>query len=416
MKNKFRITYISLLFLLFSLSSCKKQEVPVLTTAEVTNITGFSATSGGMIISEGSGPVIERGITWSRESTPEIEAGRSTDGDGTDTFVSDMSFLVGGTTYYVRAYATNIDGKGYGDAVSFRTLGQLPSATTRPAANITTSAAVLNGRVNPNNLSTSVKFEYGLTTSYGSTITVAQSPLAGNTITDVSAGISELTQGTAYHFRIKTVNTLGTTYGDDMYFATNMTDIDGNIYNSIILTSRVWLGENLKTTRYNDGSTIANMTDGTVWGAAATGGYCWYDNNSAAYKNLYGGLYNWYAVSTGKLCPAGWHVPTDVDWTILLNYLGGESSAGGKLKEAGIDHWISPNTGATNETGFTALPGGARSTSGIFNNINANGFWWSSTTINYPNAWGRRIIYDGNDILRISYDKNEGFSVRCIKN
>jgi uncharacterized protein (TIGR02145 family) len=194
-----------------------------------------------------------------------------------------------------------------------------------------------------------------------------------------------------------------------------VTDIDGNVYHTITIGKQVWMVENLKTTKYNDGTSIPLITDGTVWANSTTPGYCWYNNDAATYKTTYGALYNWYAVNTGKLCPTGWHVPTDAEWTTLTDYLGGEGVAGEKLKEAGTTHWQSPNTGATNETGFTALPGGFRSFSGAFNYFGDIGFWWSSTEYSTNDAWHRVMYYDISDVSRLNNSKSFGFSVRCLR-
>ncbi len=155
-----------------------------------------------------------------------------------------------------------------------------------------------------------------------------------------------------------------------------VTDIDGNVYHTVTIGTQVWLVENLKTTRYNDGTSIPLVTDSAAWSNADTSAYCWY-NNDIANKNTYGALYNWFTVNTGKLAIAGWHIPTDAEWTTLTDYLGGESIAGGKLKETGTTHWRSPNAGATNESGFTALPGGHRDVNGTFSAMGDDGFWWS---------------------------------------
>jgi len=169
--------------------------------------------------------------------------------------------------------------------------------------------------------------------------------------------------------------------------------------------------ENLKTTSYNDGTAIPLVTDNTAWSNLSTPGYCWYNNDAATYKVTYGALYNWYTVNTGKLCPTGWHVPTDAEWTTLTTYLGGESIAGGKLKETGTSHWDSPNTGATSETGFTALPGGLRYYDGTFDGLGYYGLWWGAT----EDAWGQGVGYDYIDVTRGSSDKSYGFSVRCVR-
>jgi uncharacterized protein (TIGR02145 family) len=197
-----------------------------------------------------------------------------------------------------------------------------------------------------------------------------------------------------------------------------VSDVDGNIYNTIEIGNQLWMKENLKTSKYNDGTSITNITDNIVWKAGGAA-YCWYNNDYSTYGTVYGALYNWYAVDTisnnGKnVCPIGWHVPTDNDWTILINYLGGDSIAGGKMKEIGTTHWKSPNTGATNESGFTGLPGLYRNgTDGLFIG-NSVGTWWSSTEDDANHARNRYIWYP-NAIAYMSYDvKQNGLSIRCI--
>jgi uncharacterized protein (TIGR02145 family) len=188
--------------------------------------------------------------------------------------------------------------------------------------------------------------------------------------------------------------------------------------------------ENLKTTRFSDGTSIPNVTDGPSWGSLTTPGYCWYNNDESANKATHGALYNGYAVNTGKLAPAGWHVPTDADWSTLSIFLGGDAVAGGKLKEAGSAHWTSPNTG-TNDVGFSALGGGVRNRySGAFGvsdgygsggAIKDVGHWWTSTVSDNTNYF-RKIYYDGNAFSSGNYwGRGDsplacGFSVRCVRN
>jgi uncharacterized protein (TIGR02145 family) len=147
-----------------------------------------------------------------------------------------------------------------------------------------------------------------------------------------------------------------------------------------------------------------------------TPGYCWYNNDEVANKAIYGALYNWFAVNTGKLCPTGWHVPTNEEWTTLINYLGGLETSGGKLKEFGVTHWNSPNIGATNESGFSSLPGGYRNLSGIFYFLGNYGYWWSSTEVESNYAWYRSLNYNTNKAYSNNLSKMGGFSVRCIRN
>ena len=192
-------------------------------------------------------------------------------------------------------------------------------------------------------------------------------------------------------------------------------DIDGNVYKTIAIGNQKWMAENLKTTKYNDGTEIPLITDNAAWGLLTTPGCCWYSNDGNANKKTYGVLYNWYTVSSKKLCPQGWHVPSDEELTALTANLGGEKVAGGKMKEAGITHWEKPNTGVTNESGFTALPGGYRNNKGAFANFGFFGFWWSSTEYVPTAAWCRSLSCGSNDILRIFSLKKNGYSVRCIK-
>jgi uncharacterized protein (TIGR02145 family) len=174
------------------------------------------------------------------------------------------------------------------------------------------------------------------------------------------------------------------------------------------------MAENLKTTKFNDGLSISLVTDATAWIILSTPGYCWYHNNAAAYRVAYGALYNWYAVNTGKLCPIEWHVPSNEEWIILISYMGGESVAGSKLKESGIAHWHNPNTDTTNETGFTALPGGERTFSGNFINIGLTGYLWSSSDYSATNASYWSLGYNGASTVWDDDSKKNGFSVRCI--
>ena len=190
---------------------------------------------------------------------------------------------------------------------------------------------------------------------------------------------------------------------------------DGQVYNWVRIGEQIWMVDNLKATKYNDGTPIPLVTDNDAWINLNSPGYCWYDNDEVTYKDTYGALYNWYAVNNPKLSPTGWHVPSDVEWTVLTDYLGGTGDAGGKLKEAGTTHWISPNTGATNESGFTALPGGFRVTPGVFNRLEYYAYLWSSTGSSSYCTYCRSMIFDDDDVEREEIGKIMGLSVRCLK-
>ena len=212
--------YLFLLIILLSIISCEKKEVPVVTTSEIKNITGTTATCGGTITDEGSGTVVERGICWSKGINPTINDQRTIEGGGAGTFVSDLADLESATTYYVKAYAKNESGIGYGMAMSFRTLGAMPIAETLPAIDIHSTSVVLRGIVDPNYVLTTVTFEYGPSTSYGNSATAIPSPITDDMPMEVSANISGLTAGLTYHFRVKAENKLGTNYGEDKVFTT----------------------------------------------------------------------------------------------------------------------------------------------------------------------------------------------------
>ncbi|MCX6232103.1 MAG: fibrobacter succinogenes major paralogous domain-containing protein [Bacteroidetes bacterium] len=197
--------------------------------------------------------------------------------------------------------------------------------------------------------------------------------------------------------------------------ANTVYDIDGNVYHTVTIGTQCWMLENLKTTRYRNGVPITNVTDSMAWGAHSTGAYCNY-NNETSNSSIYGRLYNYFAVAdSNKLCPSGWHVPSDTDWIILTNYLGGYLIAGGKLKEAGLVHWASPNTDASNESGFTALPGGCRYPDGTFVYIGSNSSFWSSSSESVSNVNFRYLFYDYGYFYGSNSIETAGFSVRCVK-
>jgi uncharacterized protein (TIGR02145 family) len=329
-KSLFYLLGLFAMFLLLT-NSCKKDDssnndnnptatVPVLTTTTVSNITFTTATAGGNVTNDNGKTVTVRGVCWSTGNTPTVSDSKTTDGTGTGAFISSITGLTAGTTYYVRAYATSSAGTGYGSAISFKALGS------------------------------------------------------------------------------------GT-----------LTDIEGNIYPIVNIGTQVWMGENLKATKFKDNTSIPLVTDGTEWHDLNTPGYCWYENDASTYKKTYGALYNWFTINTGKLCPTGWHVPTNTEWTTLTTYLGGENVAGGKLKEAGTMHWDLPNTGATNESSFTALPGGHRDDWGTFYNIRENSLFGSSTEYNTDIAYDRSLDRNNSEIVTGMDFKEMGFSIRCVK-
>lgn len=295
--------------------------VPVLTTAAVGEVTYATAQCGGTITSDGGAAVTARGVCWSTSPTPTVADEKTADGAGTGDFVSLMTGLPARTACYVRAYATNSVGTGYGNIVPF--------ATTDSAGTVT--------------------------------------------------------------------------------------DIDGNIYRTIKIGDQWWTADNIKVTHYRNGDAIPNVTDGSTWASLTTGAYCNY-NNDEANVATYGRLYNWYAAADGRnIAPAGWHLPSDIEWQTLIDYLGGDAVAGWKLKETGTTHWLPPNSG-TDEGGFAALPGGYRGSNyAVFADLGNYACFWTSTAISSSYAWYRSISYNYADVSHYDSRKFYAFSVRCVK-
>ncbi len=310
MRRDIKFIYCGFLTFFGALFSCDKADIPTVTTTEITNITANSVITGGKITYGGSGNVHTRGVCWSTNPTPSISDNITADGAGGGSFISSISRIKDTTTYYVRAYATNKYGTGYGDIMSFKTL-----------------------------------------------------------------------QG--------------------------VRDIEGNVYNTILIGTQLWMMENLKTTIYNDGIWIPEVTDYN-WCQLETPAYCWFHEGVA--------FYNWFTVNTGKLCPTGWHIPGDDEWTALIDHLGGYDVAGGKMKESGTIHWRSPNVGATNESGFAALPSGFFNCSyGGFEAIYNTCYWWSSTKYLTDYVWIIKLSNDRIDVVRDFKSKKNGYPVRCVK-
>lgn len=399
------------------MQSCKKPTAPVVTTGSVSGVTQTSATCGGNVTDDGGAEVTVRGVCWGTSQNPTTGSSKTNDGPGTGPFTSSITGLTPGNEYFVRAYATNSEGTSYGGQESFSSNPVMPATlTTSGVTSVTSTVAVSGGTI--------ISDGGAPISAKGVCWAITADPTTSDNKTNDGIGttsfistITGLSEETTYHVRAYAINSAGTAYGDDKSFTTEqLKDADGNVYTTVTIGTQVWMVENLKTTKYNDGTDIPLVSDAGAWAVLNAPGYCWYNNDEEANKPTYGALYHWLTGNIGKLCPAGWHVPTDSEWTTLTNYLGGESISGSKLKEAGTNHWLTPNTGATNESGFTALPGGFRAIDGSFNNIGSNGYWDSGTEYNASNRYGREMHTDGSDVIRGPYGKRRGLSVRCLKN
>jgi uncharacterized protein (TIGR02145 family) len=518
MRKLFSVLGIILIIILAI--SCEKKPVPPsISTTIVTGISTTTAISGGNITTDGGASVISRGVCWNTSDDPTTENSKTMENGDLLSFTSNITQLTPNTPYYVRAYATNSAGIGYGKSVSFKTLGDKPALNVLNASNITINSATLTGSVNPNYLPTTVTFEYGLSTIYGSTATALESPVSGDRDENVAvkADLSGLTPGTnyhvrikaenslgityssdlpfttlgqipsattqsvtniqvtqvringfvnshylptevffewgtttnygntlalthnpvegnnpvfvfselsglvpmtTYHVRIKATNELGTVYGDDLTFKTFAAiDADGSGYYSILINTQTWLTKNLRTSKYNNGDLIGTTNPSSLdISGESTPKYQWASLDNENNVSTYGRLYTWNVVVDSRgICPAGWHVPSETEWITLVDYLGGEAVAGSKLKETGNNHW-DYNSDATNESGFTALPGGTRFSDGRFWGANHAGVFWNTTP--YINPLVSRVIVIYGDRPNIDYHtqkKESGQSIRCIK-
>jgi uncharacterized protein (TIGR02145 family) len=352
MKNTFKKLGFFFILLTLVFNSCKKKdevslsEVPIVLTYAVRNIYRTQAECGAHLILVGSSRVTSFGVCWNTTGSPTVTDNFTSDGVVIGQYTIKLKTLAPNTVYYVRAYATNSAGTGYGAEKKFTTLP----------------------------LGSGIDFN------------------------------SDLTYGT-------------------------VSDIEGNLYKTIGIGTQTWMAENLRTTRYNDNAEIDLIESRNEWMNTETPGYCWYENNKQLYGNIEGAYYNWLAVISSRLCPTGWHVPSDIEWKTLEMNLGmtqeqadGEGTRGtlegSAIKEAGTNNWLPEGIAGTNSSGLTGLPGGYRSGyMGIFDEEGLSSHWWTSTGY-YPQgnvAYARSLYSGSSGIVRTLRYLREGFNVRCIK-
>jgi uncharacterized protein (TIGR02145 family) len=424
-----------------------------LTTSDVSEINVNSAISGGNVGNDGGNPISQRGVCWSTTPNPTTASSNSSNGTGLGSFSSNLTGLSPNTLYYVRAYAINSAGTFYGNQVSFTTaaVGSITalncaSATNTgtitqgtAAAGVSSSIPYTGGNGGTHNgqmvVSTGVT---GLTATLAAgtfasgagslTYTIAGTPSTSGTASfalSIGGQTCTLTRtvnggaNTAHSCGATNLHNPSKTYG-------SMTDQQGNVYKTIVIGAQEWMAENLKTNLYRNGETIPNIVDNNQWAGLTTGAWCNY-NNDSLYDCPYGKLYNWYSATDPRdLCPIGWHLPSDTEWTTLITYIDPQAFtsnanapqslvAGGKMKSVGSQYWEAPNSDATNEIGFSGISGGAR-VGGYFYYFETDSYYWSSTTGSSTSlAWNRELFSSASVIRREAVEKSHGHFVRCIK-
>lgn len=392
---------------------------PVVLSFQPDSILSSGFRANGRIASDGGSPLLFTGFCYATTPNTTILSSKNYAGTDTGNFSSFVPDLQPATTYFVKAYATNGVGTSYGSEFVVTTLPNLPEVVTAPVTSITRYTAVSGGEVLSDGGSPVVL--RGICWSTSPSPTVLDNVTSdGSGIGTFTSSLTGLVAGTRYYVRSYATNSAGTAYGQEINFYSEFPalvaiDGDGNVYQVDTIGNQIWISENLRTTSYNDGTPIPHITLTSDWNARTQPAYCWFNNDETANKLTYGALYNWYTTQTGKLCPTGWHVPDDTEWLELTTYLGGDATAGGKLKETGTSHWLAPNTGATDEVGYTARPGGYRRYNGTFSSLTLLGYWWSVTEALVDHAWERSLQYNSSAGVRNYSHKRNGFSVRCLK-
>lgn len=387
----------------------------------ITNIDSFDDVTGTSasfkVVVQSDIEVLSRGICWSTAPDPTIENNKLDGGKGPGSFSISLTGLTIGTGYYVRPYATNREGIFYGDPVTFTTKN-FPKVTTMPFVNegtfIVASGTEVVDNGGFNNLTTGICWSIHPTPT-----------LSDNKNYDVNRGnisyyeMPDLKPGLTYYVRAYATNEIGTSYGNERVItmpSADAFDLDGNPYSQVTIGTQIWMVENLRTTKYANGDNIPNINTYEERISTTSGGWN-YRGNQVWYNHPFGKQYNWYAlIDARNVCPTGWHTPSETEWTTLINYLGGNSVAGDKLKEAGNVHWAVDNQGATNSSRFTALPGGGEGVNSTNYFFGYAGYFWSATEYNANENFAWSYVLNKNSAIdKLIYPKQAGHTIRCMR-
>ncbi len=388
-------------------------------------------------------------LSWTDNSNNEtgFKIERKT-GNGTYAIVGNTSMnittfsnngLTPNTAYTYRVYSYNTDGNSLTSSneltINTTIVINPPTITTTAVSSITTTTAISGGTISNDGGASITARGICWGTSANPTIALPTKTSNGSGIGSFISNINGLSVNTTYFVRAYATNSYGTFYSDNVNFYTSnptsasVIDIDGNNYLLVTICNQTWMQSNLTVSKYSDGTIIpfVNATSLGQWNSLTTGAWCYYKNDTN-HGIIYGKLYNWYAVAgvydaasfsnpalRKKLAPTGYHIPNDAEWTTLTTCLGGENVAGGKMKETGTVHWTSPNTTATNSSGFTAIPGLWMYGLNYTTTDGGDAKWWSSTEAFSASGWCRYVGSGSALIYRNYQGKTGGFSVRCIK-
>jgi len=418
-----------------SMMAFKTRQIALnVTTLTINEISTTSATCGGIVSCDLSSSVTARGICWSTNDNPGIEDNKSTDGVGSGSFTTNIQNLIGNTTYYLRAYATNMEGTAYGSTMTFKTDPVVPSISTLAVNNITVSSAKCDVKILNNGGSPITQYGICYSESPNPSLLLSTAFTTETAATDnFTHTLNSLKSNTQYYVKSYATNAVGTAYGNELEFTTSeaasseilfndkltygsVSDVEGSIYKTITIGTQTWMAENLRSTTFRNGDlipTTATLTQDIFSEISPI--YQWSLGNT----DVNGRLYTWFAATDPRnVCPIGWHLPTDAEWTTLINYLGGEYLAGDKLREIGQVHWGvngNGNWNATNKSGFTGLPAGSKESTGVYKPNSNVCVWWSSSSNKSDSGVCRQIWDNTSQVGFMNINKKYGYSIRCVQ-